>query len=108
MADEDWIDIEVAYAKRDAQAVIALRTNRDTTAREAVERSGIQERFPEIDLDRNKIGVFGKVVPFDQILCQGDRVEIYRPLVADPKEARRRRAAEGKAMRKGNARESAG
>ena len=59
------------------------------------------KRFPEIDLAVNKIGVFGKVVKLDRVLETGDRVEIYRPLIADPKEARKKRAAEGKVMRKG-------
>jgi putative ubiquitin-RnfH superfamily antitoxin RatB of RatAB toxin-antitoxin module len=71
------------------------------TAKQAIEVSGILERFPEIDLKINKIGIFGKVAKLDTLLTEGDRVEIYRPLIADPKEARKKRAAEGKVMRKG-------
>jgi hypothetical protein len=63
-----------------------------TTARQAVERSGILQRFPEIDLDQVNLGIFGQVVSPDAGLRDGDRVEIYRPLIAEPKQARRERA----------------
>ena len=59
------------------------------------------ERFPEIDLATNKVGIFGKAAALSATLTEGDRIEIYRPLIADPKEARKKRAAEGKAMKKG-------
>ncbi|MET0042487.1 MAG: RnfH family protein, partial [Candidatus Thiodiazotropha sp. 6PLUC3] len=68
-----------------------------------VELSAVLERFPEIDLKVNKTGVFGKAAKLESLLTEGDRVEIYRPLIADPKEARKKRAAEGKTMRKGGA-----
>jgi putative ubiquitin-RnfH superfamily antitoxin RatB of RatAB toxin-antitoxin module len=71
------------------------------TVREAIERSGILDLHPEIDLSSTKVGVFGKVTKLDAVLYPGDRVEIYRPLIADPKEARKKRAAKGKPMRKG-------
>ena len=61
------------------------------------------ERFPQIDLNDNKVGVFGKLTKLDAELRSGDRVEIYRPLIADPKEVRRQRASEGKVMKKGAA-----
>jgi len=73
----------------------------DTTLAEVIRASGILERFPEIDLDKNKVGVFGKLGKLSDTLHAGDRVEIYRPLIADPKEVRKRRAAEGKVMKKG-------
>lgn len=92
----DSIRVEVAYARPEEQVVIALEVEKGTSARDAVLRSGILERFPEIDLDANKIGIFGKLTKPDTALRPGDRVEIYRPLLADPKEVRRRRAAEGK------------
>jgi len=98
---EDQIEVEVAYAREDEQAILSVAAHMGLTAREAIERSGILERFSEIDLARNKIGVFGKLAKLDQVLEPGDRVEIYRPLIADPKEARKKRAAEGKVMRKG-------
>ncbi|MFI9651165.1 RnfH family protein [Guyparkeria halopsychrophila] len=62
------------------------------TVEEAIRRSGILERFPEIDLSKQKVGVFAKVAPLSQVLREWDRVEIYRPLIADPKAARRQRA----------------
>lgn len=92
----DSIRVEVAYARPEEQVVIALEVEKGTSVRDAVLRSGILERFPEIDLDASKIGIFGKLTKPDTALRPGDRVEIYRPLLADPKEVRRRRAAEGK------------
>jgi hypothetical protein len=102
VADET-IDVEVAYARPDEQVILALKVPSGATIEEAIRRSSLLERFPEIDLASNKVGVFGKVGKLDQALAQGDRVEIYRPLIADPKEARKQRAAEGKAMKKGAA-----
>jgi putative ubiquitin-RnfH superfamily antitoxin RatB of RatAB toxin-antitoxin module len=75
---------------------------------EAIERSGLLAQCPEIDLAVFKVGIFGKVAKIDQVLEEGDRVEIYRPLIADPKEARKRRAAEGKVLRKGGGEAEAG
>jgi putative ubiquitin-RnfH superfamily antitoxin RatB of RatAB toxin-antitoxin module len=98
---EGRIGIEVAYAQPDEQAIFPLEAGKGLTVQEAIARSGILERFPEIDLAVNKIGVFGKIVRLDHVLEPGDRVEIYRPLIADPKEARRRRAAQGKVTSKG-------
>lgn len=98
---EERIQVEVAFAREDEQAILPVEGAKGFTARVAIERSGILTRFPEIDLTVNKIGVFGKVAKLDQALGPGDRVEIYRPLIADPKEARKKRAAEGKVMRKG-------
>jgi putative ubiquitin-RnfH superfamily antitoxin RatB of RatAB toxin-antitoxin module len=96
------ITVEVAYALPDQQVLLAFEVEEGTTAREAVERSGILDQHPEIELMKsNKIGVFGKLVKPDQVLREGDRVEIYRPLIADPKEVRRQRAKEGKKTRKG-------
>ena len=102
MANER-IDVEVAYARPDEQVILALQVPDGSTIEDAIRRSGVLERFPEIDLATNKVGVFGKVGKLDQPLVAGDRVEIYRPLIADPKEARKQRAAEGRAMKKGAA-----
>ena len=85
--------IEVAYAKPDGQIILTLDLPKDTTAEAAIIHSGILQRFPEIDIARNKIGIFSKLCKLDQVLREGDRVEIYRPLLADPKESRRDRAA---------------
>ncbi|MGX2040648.1 RnfH family protein [Methylocaldum sp. MU1018] len=85
--------VEVAYAKPDTQIIIAVDVPDNATAEAAIAASGLLERFPEIDLAKNKIGIFGKVCPAGHPIKPGDRVEIYRPLIADPKEARRARAA---------------
>jgi putative ubiquitin-RnfH superfamily antitoxin RatB of RatAB toxin-antitoxin module len=68
---------------------------------DAIRASGVLEAFPEIDLARNKVGIFSKLVKLDEKVRDRDRVEIYRPLIADPKEVRRKRAEEGKVTRKG-------
>ena len=99
----ETINVEVAYALPEQQTLLALAVPAGTTAAEAVRRSGILEKHPELDLAGARLGVFGKHVKADTPLRDRDRVEIYRPLVADPKEVRRQRAAEGKAMKKGGA-----
>lgn len=95
------IAVEVVYARPDAQLVIPLQLESGATLRLAIEQSGILQRFPEIDIETVKTGIFGKAAVKDAPLNQGDRVEIYRPLIADPKAARKKRAAEGKQMTKG-------
>lgn len=95
------ITVEVAYAKPDTQIILPVKLAAGATAIQAVEASGILEKFPEIDLKLNKIGIFGKLTKADTTLRDKDRVEIYRKLIADPKEVRRQRAEEGKAMKKG-------
>lgn len=95
--------VEVVYACPDRQPVIALSVAPGTTLEQAVRASGILESFPEIDLGVNRVGVFGKLAKLDRVLADGDRVEIYRPLVGDPKEIRRQLAAEGRTMGKGRA-----
>jgi len=89
--------VEVAYARPDEQAILPVTAREGLTVREAIEHSGILRRFPEIDLAINRVGVFGKLAPLDQVLEPGERVEIYRPLIADPKTARKKRAANRKA-----------
>ncbi|WP_213479137.1 RnfH family protein [Marinobacter lipolyticus] len=88
------IRVEVAYARPERQEIIALQVPDGTTALEAVKRSGIVGVFPEIDPDCNDMGIFGKVIksPADHALRDGDRVELYRPLKIDPKQARLNRA----------------
>ena len=93
MAEKSKIPVEVAYARPDEQLIIPLEVAPGTTVQQAIELSGILEHFPEIDLNENKVGVFGKITRPDSELREKDRVEIYRPLIADPKESRRRRAA---------------
>lgn len=99
--NEQRIRVEVAYAKADIQVILPVEVGPGSTAQTAVEQSGILTRFPEIDLSKNRIGIFGKAVKADYLLREKDRVEIYRPLIADPKEVRRQRADAGKAMKKG-------
>ena len=101
MENPELIPIEVAYALPEHQQIIALHVPAGTTVKEAVERSGILEQFPEITLEKSKLGIFGKLSKADTALRAKDRVEIYRPLIADPKEVRKQRAAEGKRMKKG-------
>lgn len=88
------IRVEVAFARPDKQKIIALDVEEGTTAVEAVRRSGIVTVFPEIDPDTNNMGIFGKAIknPASHELRHGDRVEIYRPLKIDPKQARLNRA----------------
>lgn len=86
------IAVEVVYATPARQRIVALTVPAGCTLIEAIERSGIGEGFPGMVVDPDALGIFGRRVPADQVLRQGDRVEIYRPLIADPKEARRRRA----------------
>lgn len=93
--------VEVAYALPNKQVIIPVKVNDGITAEAAIVASGVLKQFPEIDLSINKIGIFGKLTKLDTPLRHLDRVEIYRPLIADPKEVRRQRAAEGKVMRKG-------
>lgn len=95
------INVEVVYALSQEQAMLQLQVPEGATVAEAVHASGIVEKYPEIDLTKNKLGIFGKLSKSDTILRDRDRVEIYRPLIADPKEVRRKRAEEGKAMKKG-------
>jgi putative ubiquitin-RnfH superfamily antitoxin RatB of RatAB toxin-antitoxin module len=97
---EQFMEIEVVYALPDNQVTRQLRLTAGTTAQQAVELSGIIGLFPEIDLCHHKLGIFGKLVRPDTILHNRDRVEIYRPLIVDPKERRRRRAKEFAATRK--------
>lgn len=92
MADAGKILVEVAYAKENEQVIIPLNVDAGTTLEQAVQLSGILEQFPEIDLTQNKAGIFGKIAKADTELREKDRVEIYRSLIADPKESRRKRA----------------
>jgi putative ubiquitin-RnfH superfamily antitoxin RatB of RatAB toxin-antitoxin module len=86
------VELTVAYAGAPAPVVIALEVPPGTTLREAIERSGVLAQCPEIDLARCGVGVFGQTRGLDEPVASGDRVEIYRPLLQDPKERRRRAA----------------
>ncbi len=93
------IQVEVVYALPNVQNLLTVNVPEGTTAQQAVELSGLPDQYPEIA--NLKLGIFGRLVKPDTVLREKDRVEIYRPLIADPKEVRRKRAEEGKAMKKG-------
>ncbi len=95
------IEVEVAFALPHEQLILKAVINEGGTVADAIKHSGILVNYPEIDLAVNKVGLFGKMSKATTVLRVGDRVEIYRPLIADPKEVRRQRAAEGKRMKKG-------
>lgn len=101
MNNPDEIMVEVAYALPTEQLIIPVKVEEGISAERAILASGILSKFPEIDLNVSKIGIFGKLTGLDTPLRHLDRVEIYRPLIADPKEVRKQRAAEGKIMKKG-------
>lgn len=86
------IDIEVVFADEQRQFILLLQVMEGCTVQVAIEQSGVLNEFPTLNLTRNKIGIFGKEVNLDTVLQAGDRVEIYRPLLIDPKQARRQRA----------------
>lgn len=89
---DELVTIEVVYALPERQTLLKLSLKAGATVRTAIERSGLCATYPELDITRNKVGIFGKRVAPDTALKNGDRVEIYRPLSVDPKDARRRRA----------------
>lgn len=95
------IKVEVLYALVHEQILLIVEIPQGTTLGDAIQMSGILEKYPDIDLSINKVGIFGKLSKQDTILRDKDRIEIYRPLIADPKEVRKKRAEEGKVMKKG-------
>jgi hypothetical protein len=95
------MSVEVVYALPDRQPLLRVQLDEGATVDDAIRASGLLEAFPEIDLAKNKIGIFSKLVKLDEKVRDRDRVEIYRPLIADPKEVRRKRAEEGKVTKKG-------
>ncbi len=92
--------VEVAYAKPDKQVIIPVDVDESCTVEQAIVLSKVEKQFPEIDLEKNKVGIFGKAAKLTDILREKDRVEIYRPLIADPKESRRARAAKKERLNK--------
>ena len=97
----DSISVEVIYALPQTQTLLTVKLPQGGTAAEAIKLSGILDKHAEIDMDKNKLGIFGKLSKADTVLRDKDRVEIYRPLLADPKEIRRQRAEQGKVTKKG-------
>jgi hypothetical protein len=102
---KNMIKVEVVYGLAEEQALLSLDVPNGSKVKEVILASNILELFPEIDLDKVKVGLFGKLTKMDQAVRARDRIEIYRPLIADPKEVRKRRAAEGKRLKKGGAEE---
>lgn len=101
----DLLNIDVVYAKPERQELVQIKLAPGSTLKQAVEASGLLQRYPELDADKLKLGVYGKISKPDAVLRDRDRVEVYRPLIADPKEVRKKRAEEGKAMKKGGGEE---
>ena len=97
----EMLKVEVCYALPDKQFLVPVVLAEGATLQRAIEASGLLEKHPEIDLQKNKFGIFAKLSQLDTVVRDRDRVEIYRPLIADPKEVRKQRAAEGKVMKKG-------
>jgi putative ubiquitin-RnfH superfamily antitoxin RatB of RatAB toxin-antitoxin module len=93
MGDSNSIAVMVCYATANQQVIIPLELPPQTNILQAIQQSGVLDQYTEIDLAKNTIGVFGKLVNLDQVLQDKDRIEIYRPLRINPMDARRSRAA---------------
>ncbi len=89
---EDSIYAEVAYATTEHQVLIPVKVANPSSVSETIVLSGLLSRFPDIDLANQKVGIFGQLVKLDQTVCNGDRIEVYRPLKIDPMDARRLKA----------------
>lgn len=98
MAEPETIEVEVVFALAERQELVAIALPPGATVGDAIEQSGIAAKFPEQDLSACETGIWGRLVDRSRSLQDGDRVEIYRPLEIDPREARRKLAAEGKSM----------
>ena len=90
--------VEVAYALAEKQSLISLEVKEGSTLKEAIDASGILKQYKQIDLSKDRVGIFSKFATLDTVLREKDRVEIYRSLEADPKKNRKERAAQSKAM----------
>lgn len=95
--ESDMIHVEVVYALPHEQKLLFLLVNKNMTVEEIIEHSGVLKLYPEIDLTQHKVGVFSRGVKLDSKVRDKDRIEIYRPLLADPREIRRKRAEQTKA-----------
>jgi len=92
MDQTNMITVEVAYALPNEQVILSLDIEQDCLVEDAIKRSGILEQYPHIDLATDKVGIFGKMCKLNAVLRNKDRIEIYRKLIADPKESRRQKA----------------
>lgn len=95
---DDEIQVELVFAAEDTQRLVAVSMPPGATVAQAIESSGLADHFPGEDFDKLPVGIWGHVVPRDQVLRAGDRVEIYRPLKLDPRQARRQLAELGRTM----------
>ncbi len=89
----DEISVEVAFATLNKQSILAITVAENSTVKQVINSSGILNQFPEIDLTKMSVGVFGKLCKLDRLIGHGERIEIYRPLLQHPMDARRNRAA---------------
>ena len=96
----DMITIELIYPLPNEQKLITIEVQSGSNVEQAITLSGILEQYPQIDLSNNKVGIFSKACKLDDLLREGDRIEIYRPLIADPKEARKKKASLQKEQKK--------
>ena len=90
------LSIEVIYATKTKQEIISIKVDEPCDVNKAIKQSGILTNFPEIDLAVNKVGIFSRICQLNELLHDFDRIEIYRPLIIDPKEARKQRANKNK------------
>lgn len=90
------INIEVVYGLPEKQSLLSVKVAPGSSVLQAIEASGIQKIYTDINLKENKVGVWNRTCKLSDILREGDRVEIYRPMIADPKEVRKRRAEKAK------------
>ena len=103
MANTNSMMVEVIYALPEEQILFNVALNVAVTVKDVILQSKILEEYSELDIDSMDVGLFGKATKMEQIVRDKDRIEIYRPLIADPKEVRKRKAAEGKKLKKGGA-----
>lgn len=92
----ELVNIEVVYALPEKQVLLALKVASGSSIEQALQQSGVLRRFPELDLATMKVGIYSRIVPLTTALAGGERIEIYRPLTADPREMRRKRAEKAK------------
>ncbi len=99
--DQQAMNVEVVYALPQEQTLLSVQVPQGADVKDVILQSGVLALHPELDLEKMDVGIFGKLVTLKQKVRDKDRIEIYRPLIADPKEVRKKRAAEGKRLKKG-------
>lgn len=96
MSSDNLIEVEVCYALPEKQTLLVLQVEPEQTIEQIIKNSGVLELYPEIDLSKVRVGIFSKLAKLTDTLSNKDRIEIYRPLIADPKEVRKQRALKAK------------